>query len=134
MPKVVVFSSGTTSLLMPLKHFTLYLHTMNKLLIYPDCNIPFTALKIAYSNLMFTLSKLFSCSLMYLHHLFKCVALSDEEKNENCQHLLTSDKDSDGKISPLEVCQRKIVSGKHFRSKFFFFSENLRLTYFKEVY
>jgi len=29
--------------------------------------------------------------------------LSDEEKNENCQQLLASDEDSDGKISPLEV-------------------------------
>lgn len=29
-------------------------------------------------------------------------AVSDEEKNENCQHLLASDEDSDGKISPSE--------------------------------
>lgn len=55
--------------------------------------------------------------------VIKCVALSDEEKNENCQHLLASDEDSDGKISPLEVCQRKIVFEKHFQSNFF--SDNI---------
>lgn len=49
------------------------------------------------------------CSLMHLlDWLFvDCVALSDEERNENCQHLLASDEDSDGKISPSEVCQRR---------------------------
>ena len=43
-PKFVVFLRGTTSLLVPLKPFTL-LRTTNKSLIYPD-NIPLTALKI----------------------------------------------------------------------------------------
>ena len=43
-PKFVVFLCGSTSLLVPLKHFTL-LRMTNKSLIYPG-NIPFTALKI----------------------------------------------------------------------------------------
>ena len=47
-------------------------------------------------------------SCTYLIGCFvECVAVSDEEKNENCQHLLASDEDSDGKISPSEVCQRR---------------------------
>ena len=43
-PKFVVFLRGTTSLLVPLKHFTLS-RTTNKSLIYPG-DIPFTTLKI----------------------------------------------------------------------------------------
>ena len=55
--------------------------------------------------------KLFSCiahSCTYLiGYIVECVALSDKERNENCQQLLASDDDSDDKISPLEVCQRR---------------------------
>lgn len=35
------------------------------------------------------------------------LAYSDEEKNENCKDLLSNDRDSDGKISTVEVSQNQ---------------------------
>lgn len=48
-------------------------------------------------------SESFTCSFN-LFCFIECVVLSDEEKNENCQQLLASDENSDGKIASLEVC------------------------------